>query len=166
MKQLTLESLMQFSCSQIFAGSSLRSRTLAPCMMMASLFFLLSGCGSDLSTVKGKVTLDGTPVENAFVEFVPKGKGTPSYGRTDKDGNYYLAYSLEKNGAAPGEYAVRISTADVGDVGRASIPERVPDRYNRKTELSAEVKANQSSVFNFDLKTDGAKITQPKQTAN
>jgi hypothetical protein len=127
------------------------------------MFCTLAGCSSDLPTVKGKVTLDGVPLPDAFVEFTPQvAGGSPSYGRTDTGGHYNLMFSLKKYGAVPGENVVRITTADVGDMGAANVPERVPDRYNRKTELRVEVKANEANAFDFDLVTEGAKLTQPK----
>jgi hypothetical protein len=125
------------------------------------------GCNSELSSVKGKVTLDGEPLVDAFVEFTPQVQGgSMAYGRTDARGEYYLMFSLNKKGAMPGENLVRITTADVGDMGQANSAERVPGRYNRNSELRVEVLPNRTNLLNFDLTTDGARIIQPKIDSN
>ena len=55
-------------------------------LFIASVFTAsFSGCGGNpnLFHVSGKVTLDGKPVEKAFVTFIPMGGGSTSYGKTD-----------------------------------------------------------------------------------
>ena len=149
-------------CSLRKTSACHRPRRLWLCLWLMAVGGMV-GCQSDLSTVQGTVLLDGAPLENAFVEFTPQvAGGAPAYGRTDAQGRYDLMFSLNKRGAVPGENVVRISTADVGDMGAANTPERVPLRYNRNSELLVEVKPNQRNVFDFDLKTDGAKVAQPK----
>ena len=85
------------------------------------------GCGDgvedypDMGTVTGTVTLDGKPLANAAVTFVPQGATRLSSASTDSDGYYELVYSVSKNGAKTGEHKVRISTyCDAGpdDDGR------------------------------------------------
>lgn len=51
----------------------------------------------------GTITLDGQPLDNATVEFVPIDGGKPAGGRTNADGQFQL-----EKGAVPGEYRVRI----------------------------------------------------------
>jgi hypothetical protein len=64
------------------------------------------GCGGRMSTVEGKVTLDGTPVEGASVSFVPEdAKGQPANGITDASGTFTLKTGT-KSGVAPGNYKV------------------------------------------------------------
>src|SRR6266550_1132156 len=72
----------------------------------------LLGCGArgDLASVRGKVTLDGQPLPDAFVVFAPTKKGTTSYGRTDAGGNYEMMFTDYQKGAWIGENSVRIST--------------------------------------------------------
>jgi hypothetical protein len=124
---------------------------------------LYVGCASDLSTVTGKVTLDGEPLADAFVEFTPQVPGgSMSYGKTNSRGDYDLMFSSSKRGAMPGESIVRITTADVGDMGKPNTREQVPARYNRNSELRATVQENQSNVLNFDLVSEGGKVVQPK----
>jgi len=128
---------------------------------------LLSGCSSDLSTVRGKVTLDGKPLADAFVEFTPQiPGGSMSFGKTNLSGNYELMFSHSKQGAMPGESVVRITTADVGDMGKPNTPEKVPARYNRNTELRVVVEEKKANVLDFDLTSEGGKVLQPKLDAD
>ena len=120
------------------------------------------GCGSDLVTVTGTVTLDGVPLEDAFVEYTPQEPGgSVSYGRTDANGKYEMMFSLSEKGAVPGDNVVRITTADVGDEGVAGPKERVPKRYNEESELQADVVAGKANEINFDLTTEDAEVVQP-----
>ncbi len=81
-----------------------------------------------------------------------------STGRTDSSGNYYLMFSRSKKGARIGPSRVEITTFDLDGTqgGVKRIPEKVPAKYNSKSELTAEVKPG-SNTFDFDLKSeDGA----------
>jgi hypothetical protein len=91
----------------------------------ASLVFVtawaiaLCGCGSrtELAAVRGKVTLDGQPLPDAFVVFAPTTHGTTSYGRTDAGRSYEMMFTDTEKGAWIGENLVRISTGDLGREG-------------------------------------------------
>jgi hypothetical protein len=95
-----------------------------------------AGCGgsADLASVEGRVTLGSQPLADAEVTFAPvAGKGSPSYGRTDSDGNYSLVYSRDDEGAEIGEHLVFISTYQEPDEDAETptpgTPERVPVQY-------------------------------------
>lgn len=124
-------------------------------MLVASLGLLATtGCGdsSGLSNVTGVVTLDGNPYPNAQVRFVPKG-GRPSMGLTDETGKYRLHYMRDQFGAAPGSYTVDITTSHTSTSdtdGGKTPPEKIPARYNTKSELIKEVTAGEN-VINFEL---------------
>lgn len=117
----------------------------------------LAGCGSPgpkLGTVSGTVTLDGKPVPDAKVEFQPDGGGSPSYGTTDAGGRYELMYTHDKAGAMVGHHSVRITTGRTitdPDGEALDIPETLPARYHRDTELSADVQAGSNSGTDFKL---------------
>jgi hypothetical protein len=117
------------------------------------------GCGarSDLGSVRGKVTLDGQPLPNAFVVYAPTIKGTTSYGRTDSSGHYEMMFTDNEKGAWIGENSVRISTGDLGSGGAPGPKERVPMVYNQESMLKAEVKRG-SNTFDFDLKSSAGRI--------
>jgi hypothetical protein len=89
---------------------------------------LAAGCGTDYSTVKGRVTLDGRPLGGAMVGFYPE-TGRGSHGETDAEGRYELMYTNKKAGVPPGSCVVRITAAD------ANTPEKLPARYHEKSGL-------------------------------
>jgi hypothetical protein len=118
---------------------------------------LVAGCGGPgvkLGTVKGKVTLNGRPLQGAEVTFQPTAKGTaPSAGTTDADGRYELMYTFDTKGAVPGEHIVTITTGGTSfdDQGiEVEQEEHVPARYNTDTELRKTVKPG-SQTIDFDL---------------
>jgi hypothetical protein len=113
---------------------------------------LVAGCGSGdgLARVKGKVTLDGQPLEGATVKFQPTAEGgSPSSGITDADGRYELMYTFMTWGAMPGEHVVSIRTAGTyfDDQGNEiERPERVPAKYNDQTELKRTVEPGRNTI--------------------
>ena len=122
------------------------------------LLLLLLGCGSrsDLGSVRGKVTLDGQPLPNAFLVFAPTTQGTSSRGKTDAAGEYEMMFTDREKGAWIGENLVRIHTGDVGSDGPGP-KERVPATYNQNTTLKVVVKPG-ANTFDFDLKSSAGKI--------
>lgn len=119
----------------------------------------VAGCGQDgprLASVTGVITLDGEPLPGAAVEFQPPG-GSPSEGVTDKRGVYRLEFSHDKRGVVMGLHKVRISTQRNDSEDERGEPvvarEIVPARYNRRSELTAEVKPG-GNVIDFALKAD------------
>ena len=126
-------------------------------LTLLSAFLLGCGARGDLASVRGKVTLDGQPLPDAFVVFAPTKKGTTSYGRTDAGGNYEMMFTDYQKGAWLGENSVRISTGDLGSGGGPGPKERVPIVYNEASTLTAEVKPG-SNNLNFDLKSTAGRI--------
>ena len=131
-----------------------------------SLPFL--GCGSaEYGSVEGQITLDGKPLEGAFVQFFPEapGTGTVAYGKTDAQGRYQMTISDAHEGILPGTYRVEITTAEVAVDDNARpymIPERIPVQYNKKSELRGKtVIAGETHRLDFDLESSG-RIIQPK----
>ena len=125
-----------------------------------------------LVDVSGKITLDGEALVAAVVTFENSENGQFSFGQTDSYGKYTLQLDSVKNGVTPGTKVVRISTtrkilglndsediesAEDGEAqadGDQAVPEMkqelVPDKYNRKSELTVEVSAS-DTTFDFDL---------------
>jgi hypothetical protein len=133
-------------------------------LLLLPILLLLAGCQPDgyaelgLVAVAGKVTLDGQPLANANVIFESADKRTSS-GVTDSAGSYSLKYDSETPGVTPGPKTVRITTANVGAEGGGAAEgaaptgqERIPAKYNRQSELKADVSAS-NKTFNFDLKS-------------
>lgn len=136
------------------------------------------GCGSqgadyskvDLNTATGKVTLDGQPLAGAVVTFEAE-DGQFSYGLTDSNGAYALQFDSEKKGVTPGPKVVRISTtrkipglntseaseggessSEGGEAAKPTEAERVPERYNKNSELKVHVTGSQTFDFALESK--------------
>ncbi len=81
------------------------------------------GCSSSsvpLGQVNGVITIDGDPLANAIVTFIPKQGGRPSSGATNSQGEYQLLYATEK-GALVGQHDVTIQMNPEGlEVGEES----------------------------------------------
>jgi hypothetical protein len=111
------------------------------CAAIAILPLLLIGCARDdrpeLGNVRGRVTLDGKPLTDVTVSFRPVGGGRQSCGDTDRDGYYELIYLRDIRGAKIGKHRVAIGSSD----GVTPPKKRLPERYNAKTALEAEVRA-------------------------
>lgn len=147
-------------------------RARAPFVYAVPLVALFAGCGrSDgLVDVSGTVTLDGKPVADAVVQFTPAANEGSSYarpvtGRTNSSGHYFLEYSTAVTGTKPGKYRVSISTywpqsVDSEDKVIPGNSEKLPEVFNSKSTLTAEVKENGQRV-DFDLKSDAGKVVQP-----
>src|SRR2546423_6931726 len=105
-----------------------------PARAAALLALLLAACGrSGLAGARGRVTLDGQPLANAYVVFCPTQQGTTSYGKTDADGRYRMLFKDNEPGAWLGENLVRITTGDLAAGDHPAAAERVPVVYNLKT---------------------------------
>lgn len=121
-----------------------------------------SSSGPELGTVSGTVTLDGQPLPDATVTFMPE-TGRSSSGRTDPEGKYELNYTFDRAGAVVGKHIVRITTA--GKSGAESpdpSDEKLPARYHANTELKAAVERGHNEV-DFDLTSQGPRA--PAQPA-
>jgi hypothetical protein len=119
---------------------------------------IATGCGnSGFGSVDGRVTLDGSPLENAFVEYAPaSGQGSTSSGRTNASGDFSLSFSRDQSGALVGEHIVRITTRDIVADENGNdrwLPEKLGKRYNVESELKRDVKAG-ANQHDFELESD------------
>jgi hypothetical protein len=121
-------------------------------ILLALLLCLVFGCGPggpEVAPVKGRVTLDGRPLNTVDIVFQPTNGDSPSTSRTDADGNYEMLYKRGVMGARTGEHTVRIDfTSNI-----ISNPPKIPPRYNTQSELKEEVKRGENT-FNFELKSE------------
>jgi hypothetical protein len=115
--------------------------------------FVLGGCSENaeqMYPVTGTVTLDGKPLPDGNIQFVPlDGKHGAEPGII-KDGRYELA-------AIEGQKRVEISASKIilgsslRGAGGEPVPEEyLPERYNASSELTADVKP-QENVIDFPL---------------
>jgi hypothetical protein len=122
---------------------------------------VLSGCGRSvkLGEVEGTVRLDGKPLSQILVVFIPEDPQQPqSSGVTDAEGHFKLRCNNSRSGAAVGAHRVKLLDAAVAPGGRSRDDEpeegavpavsRVPDVYSRvdKTPLRQTVAAGTQSV--------------------
>ena len=138
-------STMQIGCSAETRYSIWRKATSVTLIMLTFV-----GCarGPSIGQVRGKVTLEGKPVDHATVTFQPT-SGLTSYGVTDRDGSYELRFSRDRPGAIVGMHEVSIGTYRVStgaDGNPAEFPETIPEVYNARTELRREVKPGQQTI--------------------
>jgi len=138
-------------------------RVLAATAAIAALV-AAAGCSSrpadqpPLGRVRGKITMNGQPLPGVDIVFAPD-KGRPSVGTTDTSGRYDLSYINTTKGAKVGPHKVFIRPAEVspdevpGEGSKPAAPRPViPAKYNKRTELTAEVKAG-SNTFDFALES-------------
>jgi hypothetical protein len=129
-------------------------------MLLVILVLLVAGCGPDgpaIAYVSGRVTMDGKPLPNATVVFIPD-NGRPAAAMTDANGKYVLEFSEGRHGAIPGPNTIRISTLrdPTPGEGKEAIPgskETVPPKYNAESSLTFNVEPKKRNVANFDLKS-------------
>ena len=77
------------------------------CLLLA---LALAGCGGAGTTpVEGVVVLDGKPLANASVQFVPQGTGRDATGQTNQNGEFAMSTFQPRDGVLPGDYKVVIS---------------------------------------------------------
>lgn len=136
-----------------------------------TILLLLAGCGSqgpETVDVKGRITVNGAPIEGLQVYFRPS-DGPQAIGVTDADGTYELLLPGEISGVPPGACAVaivgrdpRLSAEGLDELKAAEKESEsktavslvklpvIPSKYNDRTELVANV-SKTSCEFNFDL---------------
>ena len=135
------------------------------------------GCSSEppddrpaRAKVTGTITLSGSPVENARIQFHAVSKSQGAIGQTQADGTYTLTTFVAGDGALPGDYVVTISKKEVEDkltedqklkmqeMGRqippAKTTELMPREYTNSSAspLKVTVKADEENHFDFDVK--------------
>jgi hypothetical protein len=131
-------------------------RKLAGVVLVAVCLALSSGCGASQSSAEGAVTYDGQPVTSGVIAFVASdGKAGGGGGGTILDGRYKTPpevvlkpgkYRVEIRWARPTGKKVRSETGDELNVTEEGLPEK----YNNKSELTADIKAG-SNTIDFNL---------------
>jgi hypothetical protein len=124
---------------------------------------LLAGCGGaedelPREAVSGTVKLNGQPLKQGRIQF----QGTAPGGAGIVDGNYSIP---KAEGLVPGKYQVLITstlaeaepapskTEMPGDTPppKKAIREPIPEKYNAKSKLAAEVTKGGPNKFDFEL---------------
>mgnify|MGYP001245889079 FL=1 len=153
------------------------ARTLAAAVCSVALI-AIAGCDSGPPTgdVTGTVTMDGKPLTNAIVSFVPQSGGQTAIGKTDSAGKYEL-YRRGERGALLGTHTVVITTVqepvaaapsmssdseeylkqasggNPSDYNQAIVKEPIPARYNKQSTLTMEVSKGKNTI-DLELTSD------------
>jgi hypothetical protein len=134
---------------------------------------LITGCGSRLGKVNGKITVGGVPLSGGAIMFYPE-NGPGAVGTIQSDGTYSLKTGTAE-GAVIGTHKVAVHATSVGpgtmeapkslddelqgspaNSGKILVPGKVtwlfPEKYSTpdQSPLTAEVKAGQNSL-DFDI---------------
>lgn len=116
---------------------------------------LIGGCGSQLPTVQGVVTLDGQPLSDARVVFESPDRPM-AVATTDDNGRYDVMTGTQR-GMAAGNYQVAVSAYETRDGGSESpVPIlSTPKRYNsaQTSGLSVEISPGRHTDVNFQLES-------------
>lgn len=133
----------------------------------------LIGCNfSGLSPVEGVVMLDGVPVANASIQFIPQGSGRDATAGTNAKGEFVMSTQEPRDGVMPGAYKVVITPpANAGPLQKFTSADEAmaaearaqpipanpsfPVKYTRQdlTPLTQEVPAKEKKIV-FDLKSN------------
>jgi hypothetical protein len=133
------------------------------CLLMVAAA-CLAGCGESGRgglEVTGLVTLDGQPMQEGSVVFVPLASGHKTAGKITA-GQFRIPAS---DGPIPGSYRVEVYAPDASPVplddplAYAQSAPRLPpanpvaSRFNTQSELTAEVAAGRDNQFTFEVQS-------------
>lgn len=144
-----------------------------PRVLGLSLLLLAVGCGGGAggpprAPVHGSVSLDGAPVEDGSIVFLPAtGTKGPASGGVIRNGTYEIK---KESGPVPGKYRVEIRASRTagtsvvkGAAGATAGPSAggevvdikmyIPVQYNTQSTLVADIKAD-DNVQDFPLKSN------------
>jgi hypothetical protein len=98
---------------------------------------------------------DGTPLTGGTVQFIPTRGGLPASGRIASDGRFSLK-SKSRDGAAPGEYKVRIEPSAEVLARKGRVAPKLPfaskyREYDGNTGLTATINAGETQLEPFRL---------------
>ncbi len=148
----------------MFSVISKRFKQLGGLLAIAGVSLLHAGCGGSTDgrvAIGGEVVFDGAPLKLGTIEFQPVDASGVVTGGVVTDGKFAVT---AEQGPKPGKYKVIITETDTsaavveeapGDSTKIPIPkQRVPAKYNTKTELQVDVppKGDKAMKFTLDAK--------------
>lgn len=126
---------------------------LLSCCLVILFGLLASGCTEPAThAVNGTVSLDGEPLSEARILFIPQEPGRKKTGGVVNDGQFRLPAAT---GLLKGKYLVQIVDAPPDHLApevRAT-RRKLPERYARGSPLSVEVAIDGRGDFDFQLTT-------------
>jgi hypothetical protein len=148
--------------NSMFSEFPTQSRFGGAVAMAALLAGILSGCGGkgyDRIPVAGTVTLNGEPMEEGVITFIPIDGSTGPKARAEISLGEYKFDSA--TGPVPGRMRVEIDSAESEaealerDIRGGEKPELhrvvIPPKYNKNSTLTADVSSGGSREFPFAL---------------
>jgi hypothetical protein len=123
------------------------------------LLFAAAGCGTNgltgLYKVKGKITLQGQPIDDVVVTFKPievDPAKRPAGGRSTADGTFVISTLKPNDGAYPGKYKVLVGKF-VANKAQTLSSDTVPMKYRNAetTPIEYEVKAGKNALLTIDI---------------
>jgi hypothetical protein len=136
-------------------AASCHASWLAFSAVLTAVLLSSTGCGGPVRrAVAGAVTLDGRPLDDAVVLFVPLDAGGRKTGAPIAAGRYAVPQDV---GLLPGRYRVEIADDPPIDPSmrpdqvRQQARRRLPVSYSTSSPLTVEVAANGSPDFDFEL---------------
>ncbi len=150
------------NCVRAAAGGPFLARLVPLACVLVSAITV--GCGADTNgrvPLAGQVFLDGQPLDRGSIEFHPQDPAGTITGGVVKDGAFDIPAT---QGATPGKYQVRVFAAGSGvevdpnqppgpESQRQVAVERIPAKFNLKTELEVDVAPQGNKELRFDLTT-------------
>lgn len=130
-------------------------------VVLAAVLLTVAGCGvrPETSPVSGQLLLDGKPLTNILVTFIPDGSSLEapirSMAVTDADGKFQLRTETQIEGALIGSHKVILEDLAILDAPRSEngtvtkMPTvRFPDRYKSivSSSLKAEINAGPNDL--------------------
>ncbi len=131
-----------------------------PLMMSIIGSLVLVGCGGDeegpvLHAVSGTVSLDGEPVQDGRIQFRTKTPEAKAYSAAITNGEYEVQTEA-------GSMSVEITASRIvpGKFGESASPDEpapplsemyIPEQFNSKTTLTADIEAGADNTVPFDL---------------
>jgi hypothetical protein len=125
-------------------------------ILAAALLLTGVGCGRKVKPVRvdGVVLLDGKPLKDAMVTFVPEeGGGRLAAGLTDEDGNFELTTGTSGDGALPGSYKVTVAVPPPPDPDAVVVTKYPPSDEDWKRILMAGKRGAQKRPHQKPQKT-------------
>jgi hypothetical protein len=116
---------------------------------LPAVLLCFTGCGG-LVAVQGEVTLDGQPLPNAKVMFMPAAGGRPAEGTTDAAGKFRLTTNSPHDGAAAGEYVVSVTARTIQYESKPGTEQgfvekaiwQAPERYSHPSQSGLKATVN------------------------
>tara|TARA_R110002095_G_scaffold2463_1_gene10036 strand:+ start:7555 stop:7998 length:444 start_codon:yes stop_codon:yes gene_type:complete len=137
--------------------------TFNACLLLTTA--LLVGCSGDTDSrpaveIKGTVTLDGAPLQQASIQFTSPKTGESAYANLDQSGQYSITFPKADIGTA---YEITITPPVVEEQNAMALAEqpqektvtKIPAKYSDRNSsgLTAKIEQNGKNEFNFDLKS-------------